>query len=128
MYHRADPGSISYMVKTDIIVNWTIQRAFPWSRIVLFVEDLPNVPCSIYLSEHDTLIPVEIVEKYLRINGAHVCDEAKATPEHFRKGPINVTVLKGDAHGDWPLRSSTSQGIANTARILTEQYESEFSN
>lgn len=89
------------MVKTDVIVNWTIQRAFPWARIILFVEDIPDIPCSIYVSEHDVLIPIDAVQKYLKSKGAHFCDENDASSDHFRKGPINVTVLRGDAHGDW---------------------------
>ena len=123
VYHRADPGSVSYMVKTDVIINWTIQRSFPWARIILFFEDIPKIPCSIYLSELDVLIPVKTVENYLKSKGAPVCDEKDATPEHFKKGPINVTVFRGEAHGDWTDRPLTAPRIANTARILTEQYE-----
>lgn len=124
VYQRADPGSISYMVKTDVIVNYTIQRCFPWARIILFVDDIPDIPCSVYLSEHDSLIPVETVVKYFRMKGAHFCDEKVATSDHYKKGPINVTILKGDVHGDWTERPSTSRRIANAASILTEQYES----
>ena len=124
VYHRADPGSISYMIKTDVIINWTIQRSFPWARIILFTEDIPKVPCSIYISEEDVLIPVETVEKYLKSKGAHFCDAKDAGPEHFKKGPINVTIFRGEAHGDWTECPSTSKGIAMTASILTEQYES----
>lgn len=126
VYHRADPGSVSYIVKTDVIVNWTIQRAFPWARIILFVEDIPDIPCSIYLSEHDNLIPIDIVEKYLKTKGAHFCDIEDVSSEHFEKGPINVTMLRGDNHGDWTLSETAPIQIANTARILTEQYESKF--
>ncbi len=128
VYHRADPGSVSYMVKTDVIINWTIQRSFPWARIILFVEDIPNVPCSVYISDQDVLIPVQTVEKYFKSKGAHFCDEKDAGPEHFTKGPINVTIFRGEAHGDWTERPSTSKGIARTARILTEQHESKFVN
>eukprot|EP00551_Chaetoceros_affinis_P013528 CAMPEP_0203686470 /NCGR_PEP_ID=MMETSP0090-20130426/49076_1 /ASSEMBLY_ACC=CAM_ASM_001088 /TAXON_ID=426623 /ORGANISM="Chaetoceros affinis, Strain CCMP159" /LENGTH=847 /DNA_ID=CAMNT_0050555695 /DNA_START=380 /DNA_END=2919 /DNA_ORIENTATION=+ len=108
VYHRADPGSVSYMVKTDVIINWTIQRSFPWARIILFVEDIPKVPCSIYISEQDVLIPVETVERYLKLKGAHFCDEKDAGPDHFQRGPINVTIFRGEAHGDWTERPSTA--------------------
>ena len=40
VYHRADPGSTSHMIRTDVNVNWTIQRGFPWARISLFSEYL----------------------------------------------------------------------------------------
>ena len=124
VYHRADPGSVSYFVKTDVIINWTIQRSFPWSRIILFVDDIPDdIPCSIFLSEYDNLIPVETVKNYLKSNGAHVCDYKEATPEHFSKGPVNVTMLRGQGHGDWTLCSDESSLIADTARLLTEQAE-----
>lgn len=124
VYHRSDPGSTSYMVRTDVIINWTIQRSFPWSRIALFVEDLPgNVPCAIYISENDVLIPVDAVKGYLQSKGAHFCDLNEANSEHFSKGPINVTILRGQAHGDWPTCPVTSRIIAATARVLTEQAE-----
>jgi pimeloyl-ACP methyl ester carboxylesterase len=124
VYHRSDPGSTSYMVRTDVIINWTIQRSFPWSRIALFVEDLPrNVPCAIYISEDDVLIPVDVVRGYLQSKGAHFCDLKEATSEHFSKGPINVTILRGQAHGDWPTCPVTSRIIAETAMVLTEQAE-----
>ncbi len=111
------------MIKTDVIINWTIQRSFPWSRIILFVEDIPDIPCSIYLSAHDVLIPADIVEKYLKSKGAHFCDDMDASPEHFKKGPINVTVWRKDGHGDWTERPSTAKQIALTAKILNEKYE-----
>jgi hypothetical protein len=124
VYHRADPGSISYMVKTDVIINWTIQRSFPWARIILFVEDIPDIPCSVYISEHDSLIPVETVEKYFKSKNAHFCDEKDTTDDHFKKGPINVSIFRGEAHGDWTESPSTAIRIARTARLLTEEYES----
>jgi len=30
VYHRPDPGSVSYMVKTDVIVNWTVRFSCKW--------------------------------------------------------------------------------------------------
>lgn len=55
VYHRADPGSTSHMIRTDVNVNFTIQRGFPWARISLFTEQIPCVPASIFLSENDAL-------------------------------------------------------------------------
>ena len=55
VYHRADPGSTSHMIRTDVNVNWTIQRGFPWARISLFTEQIPCVPCAIFLSDNDAL-------------------------------------------------------------------------
>lgn len=119
VYHRPDPGSVSYMVKTDVIVNWTIQRAFPWKSILLFTEDVPKIPCAIFLSELDVLIPVHEVERYLRSKGAVFSDHSDVDRVHFSKGPINVTVFRGDAHGDWTERPSTAKTIAMATDILT---------
>ena len=65
VYHQPDIGVISYIVRTDLIVNWTIQRSFPWAWIILFTEQI-NVPCSVFLSDKDALVPAEAVESYLR--------------------------------------------------------------
>lgn len=130
VYHRPDPGSVSYIVKTDVVVNWTIQRGFPWSRIVLFVEDIPkNVSCSIFLSELDVLIPFKTVEKYLGFNGAKIDDfdkVLKKEEEHYSH-PLNVTIFRGEAHGDWTTIDSKGKGkvIANAAQILTSRYKEE---
>jgi hypothetical protein len=124
VYHRSDPGSSSYMIRTDVIINWTIQRSFPWSRIVLFTEDIPaNIPCAIYISENDVLIPVDAVKGYFKSKGAKFCDMDEASAEHFSQGPINVTILRGQAHGDWPMCAKSSASIAVAARVLTEQAE-----
>ena len=58
------------MIRTDVNVNWTIQRGFPWARISLFTEQIPYVPCAVFLSEHDALVPSLKAEKYLRSKGA----------------------------------------------------------
>ena len=124
VYHRSDPGSLSYMIRTDVIINWTIQRSFPWSRIALFTEEIPaNIPCSIFISENDVLIPVDAVTGYLKSKGAEFCDLNEASVEHFSKGPINVTLIRGQAHGDWPMCVKSSASVAEAARVLTEQAE-----
>jgi pimeloyl-ACP methyl ester carboxylesterase len=122
VYHRADPGSVSYMIKTDVIINWTIQRAFPWQDIILFADQIPkHIPCSVFLSEFDILIPVSTVSSYLKTQGAQMSDFVDATEEHYSKGPINVTMLRGQGHGDWTLDEDAMSEIANAARVLTEQ-------
>lgn len=37
VYHRPNPGSVSYIIRTDVHVHWTIQRCFPWHQVTLFV-------------------------------------------------------------------------------------------
>jgi hypothetical protein len=109
------------MVKTDVIVNWTIQRAFPWKSIILFTEDIPNVPCAIFLSELDVLIPIHEVERYLRSKGATFGDFDDVGREHFSNTVISVTMFRGDAHGDWTERPSTAKKIAMATDVLTRR-------
>ena len=68
----------------------------------LFVEQLPeNIPCSVFLSTEDALVPAERVERYLHTKGAPVCAFEDADDNHYASGPINVTVFSGEGHGDW---------------------------
>eukprot|EP00546_Thalassionema_frauenfeldii_P021929 CAMPEP_0178895696 /NCGR_PEP_ID=MMETSP0786-20121207/733_1 /TAXON_ID=186022 /ORGANISM="Thalassionema frauenfeldii, Strain CCMP 1798" /LENGTH=638 /DNA_ID=CAMNT_0020565961 /DNA_START=177 /DNA_END=2090 /DNA_ORIENTATION=- len=100
VYHQPDIGTIAYMVRTDIIVNWTIQRSFPWSWIILFYEQI-KVPCSVFLSDKDMLVPAVQVEEYLRSKGAPIRDFVDADNQHFASGDFNVTIFRGDEHGGW---------------------------
>lgn len=72
VYSRPDPGTISYIVRTDVIVKWTIQRSFPWAWIVLFLEQIGNRPCHIFLSENDALVPAKRIKQYLEDNGVPI--------------------------------------------------------
>jgi len=131
VYQRADIGQIGYMVRTDVMINWTIQRSFPWSRILLFTNDLPqDIPCAVFLSSRDDLIPAKVVEDYLKSKGAQVKDfndimssDTWAT-EHFASGPLSVTIFRGDLHGDWTLRPTDAKGIALAANVLSSQASS----
>lgn len=141
VYQRPDPGTASYLVRTDLVVNWTIQRAFPWTSIVLFVEQVP-VPCSVFLSDRDALVPAVKIESYLRKSGAPVRDfdrvrtggegggsssnGADACSSHFGGSRLNVTVMRGDGHGDWVDRPSvTVPTIASAVEILCQKAEAE---
>jgi pimeloyl-ACP methyl ester carboxylesterase len=68
VYSRPDPGKISYIVRTDVIVKWTIQRSFPWASVELFLEQIGDRPCHIFLSENDILVPAKRVQEYLKDN------------------------------------------------------------
>lgn len=119
VYHRADPGTVSYMLRTDLIVNWTIQRSFPWAFISLFTEQFPpGVTCSVFLSSCDDLVPSNKVELYLRSKGAVERDLADADSQHFAPGSINLTMFHGDGHGDWTFRPSDSVKVAAIATSL----------
>ena len=61
------------MVRTDMMVNWTIQRGFPWIRISLFLEEIP-CKCAMFFREEDVLVPANKVEDYFRRNGLSVRD------------------------------------------------------
>jgi len=126
VYHRADPGSTSHMIRTDVNVNWTIQRGFPWARISLFTEQIPPVPCAVFLSDQDALVPSDKVEAYLRSKGSVVLDAEQAGRDHFGSfskpsHPINVTIFRGQGHGDWPLALSENQQVAQAASALVDQ-------
>jgi len=128
VYHRADPGSTSHMIRTDVNVNWTIQRGFPWARISLFTEQIPCVPCSIFLSEKDALVPTGKVERYLISKGAKVLDSDVAGREHFSSfgqssHPINVTVFRDHNHGEWPLVSACNKQVAQATEALVSQID-----
>lgn len=126
VYHRPDPGTVAYMVRTDVIVSWTIQRCFPWAWIALFAEQI-QVPCSVFLSDGDMLVPSEKVEQYLRGEGAPIMDFAKATKEHFFDSNMNVTVFRGDVHGGWTERSDTCPTIATCVDVLCEKADRSWS-
>ena len=122
VYHRPDPGTISYMVRTDVIVNWTIQRSFPWSWIVFFYEQI-HVPCSVFLSDLDMLVPAEKVETYLRHKGAPIKDFDSVDRNHFAKKDLNVTVFRGDGHGGWTERPEPNPVIAECLEVLCTKAE-----
>lgn len=122
------------MIRTDVNVNWTIQRGFPWARISLFTEQIPCVPCAVFLSEHDALVPSAKVEKYLRSKGSVVLDACKVSGmghfSSFSKAshPINVTVFRNQGHGDWPLELSANRLVARAASALVDQIRPVFSD
>ena len=114
------------MIRTDVNVNWTIQRGFPWARISLFTEQIPCVPCAVFLSERDALVPAAKVEKYLRSKGSVVLDASEAGRDHFASfsrpsHPINVTIFRSQGHGDWPLELSANRQVAQAAGALVNQ-------
>jgi len=142
VYSRPDPGTVSYILRTDMIVNWTIQRSFPWMWIILFLEQI-GVPCSVFTSEKDALVPAVKVEEYLRKRDVPVRDFESATREHFLnreqtppastydsddesydKPLVNLTVFRGDGHGDWVDRpAETVPCIAMAIEVLCERAE-----
>ena len=114
VYEKPDPGTISYIVRTDLIVNWTIQRAFPWSWIILFLNQI-QVPCHIYLSDKDMLVPAKKIEDYLRACSIPIRDfgdEAPVVSNEGKYSNIACTVFRGDGHGEWTEK--------NTANVVSQ--------
>jgi len=116
VYTRPDPGTIAYIVRTDIIVNWTIQRSFPWAWIVLFIEQI-KVPTTIFLSEKDALVPADKVESYLRDRQVPLCDfDRNMSVEHFEsESVVNGCIFRGDGHGAWTEKPSVYVPMVATA-------------
>jgi pimeloyl-ACP methyl ester carboxylesterase len=128
VYHRPDPGNVSFLVRTDLIVNFVIQRAFPWAWISLFVEQI-QVPCTIFLSDKDALVPAIKVEKYFRSKGVPVCDAtaAAATKEFFETQDINACVFRGHLHGEWTEQPVDTVPIIDEAcGVLCRKAEARF--
>jgi hypothetical protein len=63
-------------------MNWTIQKAFPLARITLFVDPI-HVPCTVFLSDKDALVPAEKVEYYFRSNGVSMGNAESVNQEFF---------------------------------------------
>lgn len=87
VYQRPDIGTLSYMVRTDVTVNWSIQRSFPWAWIILFLEEV-KVPTVVFLSEKDDLVPAEKVATYFKDNGVPVQDFENCTPDYFKGSSV----------------------------------------
>jgi len=123
VYHRPDPGSIAYIVRTDMMVNWTIQRAFPWSWIVLFLHQI-DVPCTIFLADEDALVPTEKVEAYLRSYGVPISDAATVDRAFFEeKGDLKSCVWRGACHGAFTEQPEMVPNIAVACNALCDKVE-----
>jgi pimeloyl-ACP methyl ester carboxylesterase len=120
VYHLPDPGDVSYIVRTDLMVKWAVQRNFSWARGNLFVEDIADKPCAVFVSSDDRLAPSVIQESYLRRNGATVKDFADVCADDFESSDLSVTVFRGDDHGGWVKNPfETSPKIVECIEILS---------
>jgi hypothetical protein len=110
-----------------MIVNWTIQRAFPWASIVLFLEQI-NIPCTVFLSEKDMLVPSDRIEQYFKARQVPVCDFDTVDISHFESEDlVNCTIFRGDGHGAWTERQNATVPMITAAvealcrRVETKQ-------
>mmetsp|Transcript_114281 Transcript_114281/g.233746 ORF Transcript_114281/g.233746 Transcript_114281/m.233746 type:complete len:347 (+) Transcript_114281:1084-2124(+) len=123
VYHQPDPGSIAFIVRTDMMVNWTIQRAFPWTWIVLFLDQV-NVPCTIFLAGKDALVPSGKILDYLRSNGVPVDDAATADNTFFEeKGDLKSCVWREACHGAFTEQPEMLPVIAAACNALCDKVE-----
>jgi len=125
VYQRADPGSTSYFVRTDVNVNWAIQRAFPWTRVALFVEQLPpNIKVAVFLSERDTLVPTSHIRNYLTRKGAlHREYPEGCHSQYYASGDITITTFNNVGHGDWAENSDMVLAVSHAVDTLCIQVD-----
>lgn len=123
VYHRPDPGTVGFMVRTDMIVNWTIQRAFPWAWIAIFLNQI-HVPCTVFLSDKDALVPAEKVEAYFRSNNVPIADASNVDQAFFEKSvEINAVVWRGGYHGSFTEEAELLPPIAVACKSLCDKVE-----
>lgn len=144
VYTRPDIGTISYILRTDAIVRHTIQRQFPWPRIILFADQI-HVPCHIILSYKDQLVPSVKVSEYLKKKDVPIHDFESireqvlaskdngdtagmpfydSTPSDSNR--IQCIIMYEDGHGRWvetPHHSTFT--IAHSAEALCRRAEQE---
>jgi pimeloyl-ACP methyl ester carboxylesterase len=125
VYQRADPGSTSYFVRTDVNVNWTIQRNFPWTRVALFVEQFPpGVQVAVFLSQNDTLVPTPNVSTYLQSKGAQLRHYPEGCHSQFyASNDVTLTIFGNVGHGDWAEDSDMSMAVSHAVDTLCCQVE-----
>jgi pimeloyl-ACP methyl ester carboxylesterase len=111
------------MVRTDMIVNWTIQRAFPWAWIAIFLDQI-HVPCTIFLSDKDALVPAEKVEAYFRSNNVPISDASEVGKPFFdTSGDVNAVVFRGGYHGSFTEEPELVPPIALACMSLCDKVE-----
>jgi len=107
-----------------MIINWTIQRAFPWAWISLFVDQV-HVPCTVFLSDTDALVPVERVMSYFRSQDILICDANALDEEFFQSsGDFNACVFRGGIHGAFTEDFTLLPPIAEAMNRLCTKVES----
>jgi len=106
-----------------MMVSWTIQRAFPWTWIVLFLEQI-QVPCTVFLGDKDALVPTEKVETYLRSNGVPISDADTVDKRFFEeKGDLKACVWRGGIHGAFTEEPELVPDIAMACNALCQKVE-----
>lgn len=123
VYHQPDPGSVAFIVRTDMMVSWTIQRAFPWTWIVLFLEQI-RVPCTVFIGDKDALVPAEKIEAYLRMYGVPISDADLVEKSFFEsEGDLKACVWRGGIHGSFTEEPEMVPDITMACNALCSKVE-----
>lgn len=123
VYRRPDPGGIAFTIRTDMMVNYTIQRAFPWAWISLFLDQI-HVPCTVFLSEKDALVPSEKVEEYFKSNDVPIADVDTLKDGFFDgDGDFKAFVWRGAYHGIFTDQPHLIGDIAIACKSLCDKTE-----
>ncbi len=106
-----------------MMVNWTIQRAFPWAWIALFLDQI-HVPCTVFLGDKDALVPSEKVEEYFRSNNVPIADAATVTESLFAdRNDMKACIWRGGYHGIFTDQPNLIPSIAAACTILGNKVE-----
>lgn len=109
--------------KTAVSQQNESKRAFPWIWIALFVEQI-QVPCTIFLSDKDALVPAERVENYFKSKDIPICDAGSVEREFFdTSGDINAVVFRGSEHGGFTEHPHMLLPIAEACDSLCSRVE-----
>jgi pimeloyl-ACP methyl ester carboxylesterase len=144
VYNPPDPGDSGYLVKTDMMVNWSIQRNFSWVQGNLFVEDIPDdIPVAVFISGNDRVAPCHIQKDYLQTHRDckvqslehyyyttkttadaifNVHDKTRTNANPWETQDLSVMIFDGYDHGLWLLHpSQTMPPIVHAMEALTRQ-------
>lgn len=122
VYNTPDAGDVGYMIKTDMMVNWSVQRNFSWTRGNMFVEDLGDKPCAVFLSGEDRVAPSALQQAYLESHKSFSTKEADdVSKEDFEVGN-SLVVFAGCDHGLWMLNPVENfPKIVTSMEVLTDR-------
>ncbi|CAB9523359.1 expressed unknown protein [Seminavis robusta] len=127
VYNQPDPGDVGYLIRTDMMVNWSVQRHFSWVRGNLLLEELmeQDVPTVVFLSGDDRVAPSDVQESYLKQHEECQIEDLDSTPDgYFEKGNLNVVVFRGCDHGHWMLTpEKTLPRIQDAMETLCQRSE-----
>jgi len=86
---------LDYLIREELFFYAHARRHFYWFANVLFLEDVPNIPVLVVLSERDDIIPVKRTLAYVEgFNRGHRLANAKPGT-----GPVDLVYFENTVHG-----------------------------